>query len=60
MTHSVDYKGMTIVCENGIYHIALVPEKKFLTFPEAKKEVDSIVGVEQENFINIKTIKSGK
>ena len=60
MTHSVNYKGVTIICENGLYYIPSQPQKKFLTFPEAKKEVDSIVGVEQENFINIKTIKSGK
>lgn len=60
MTHTVDYKGLTIIYENGLYHIATVQHKKYFTFQEAKEEVDRMTGTELDNFINVKNIKSGK
>jgi hypothetical protein len=40
MTHSIDYKGYTIYCENGLYYIGTIPHKKYFTFQAAKDEVD--------------------
>lgn len=56
MTHSVDYKGVTIHCENGLYYIATLPCKKYFSFQEAKKEVDKVNNTLHENIINLKEI----
>lgn len=40
MIHQLDYKGYTIICENGLYWIATEPYRKHFSFEEIKKVID--------------------
>jgi len=50
--HTVEYKGYTITCVNGIYRIAELPGKEYRSFNAAKAVVDK--QEEPENFVKFK------
>lgn len=41
-THTIDYKGYTIVCESGLYYLAIDSSKKYFTFSDAKSVIDEL------------------
>ena len=50
--HTIEYKGYTITCVNGIYRITELPGKEYRSFNAAKAVVDK--QEEPENFVNVK------
>lgn len=56
MNHVVSYKGYKIYCSYYMYYIEGYPGSMYLTFNDAKAEVDSIVKQSEENLIDVKSI----
>lgn len=52
-THSLDYKGYTIICENGLYWISVFPMRKFFSINAVKFEIDKITRDLDENIPTI-------
>lgn len=41
-THTIQYKGLTIICEAGLYYVAGWPSQKFTDFGAARRRVDEL------------------
>lgn len=59
-THSIDYKGYTIVFANNQYHLALYPKKKYFNLGLAKVAVDKLAGPGETAVNNLSTILKRK
>lgn len=59
MSHFVDYKGHMIYREiTGEYYIDHGSGPRYKNFNDAKKVVDVIEAEQEENFVDIKTLKN--
>lgn len=54
--HSISYKGVTIICENGLYWIATFPMRKYFSITDVQKEIDKVTKDLEQNIVTIRRI----
>jgi hypothetical protein len=55
-SHLLEYKGYTVICENGMYKMPVNPSASYNSLQECKNEIDKIESVLSENLVNLKNI----
>lgn len=53
-THTVDYKGYTVVCESGLYYLSINPTKKYFSFSAVKSIIDELTKDADKQYDGIK------
>lgn len=57
-THTIDYKGYTVVCESGLYYLAINPGKKYFSFSAVKSIVDDLTKEADKQYNKISLTKN--
>lgn len=57
-SHSIEYKGFTIICDNGLYYVAGQPYRTYFSLQPCKIRIDKLTEKSDEN--NVSTIYKPK
>lgn len=58
--HIVYYKGVKIICENGLYWMEEMPFRKYFNLSPVKSEIDKINKDLNENIQNLRELVNRK